>query len=227
VVIVLSALVSACGLTQLSPSEASGSEDQALALDREVLGLTSNNAATHTQLEYARATVWGTSKASGDCRTYEVLPIVKDITRNDAGGQVDSQFVWVRVREFCCERRTVFTEMRGRVNLDDSEYNVTVQSNKRILWSAMLNKTVTVSNTSTGDELTLDLNLDWTGIYDIRNRNENRWFGEDLDNVSSYTLTYEMTKLGGWINVHGQDVTFNFDEDVVNSWIGDMNRTSR
>ncbi len=223
--LLLTAIVTAfaltgCGLQQLgSPSDQDG-DDPAVEVDRSISAL-AGGVSEHMTTDYARAEVWGTGEVDGSCHTYEVVAIVYDRTTMDVGGPTDRQWVWVRVREFCCDREELYSTWTGSVNLDDADFTLDVYPNRHHLWSASVDRTVTVRNTADRSQtMDLDLNLVWDGVNDFRHRAENRWL--DDEHVYNYELLYEMAMLSGEVGLPG--VTFTFDSQM-RVWIGDENRT--
>lgn len=213
--------LSACGLQQVGPNGASGSEDEALELDRQVLAL-AGGVSDHMQTAYARATVWGTGEVDGSCRTFEVLPIIYDRTTMDTDGPTERSWMWVRVRVFCCDREEIFSTWTGSINLDDADFMLEVYSNHNRLWNASVTKSITVYNADDRSQtMSLDLNLAWAGIWDFRHRAENRFL--EREHVYNYELLYDIATVSGDIGLPG--VTFDFATQQ-NVWIGDENRTT-
>lgn len=222
-VIVMAFALSACGLVQLgSPADQGAEDDPAMEVERSIAAL-AGGVSEHRHTEYARATVWGTGEVDGSCRTFEVLPIIYDRTTMEPGGPTDRQWMWVRVRVFCCDGEEIFSTWTGSVNLDDADFTMDVYPNRNHLWDASVNKTVTVRNTADRtQEMTLDISLVWDGVDDFRHRSEGRFL--DGDHVSHYELMYEISTVSGAIGL--TDVTFDFATQQ-HVWIGDENRTTR
>ncbi|MEA3249392.1 MAG: hypothetical protein U9Q03_03480, partial [Patescibacteria group bacterium] len=154
VAIMMAFALSACGLQQLgSPDD--GEPDPAVEVERSLAAL-AGGVSEHRATEYARATVWGTGEVDGSCRTYEVLPIIYDRETHEPGGIVDRQWMWVRVRVFCCDRDEIFSVWTGSVTLDDADFTMNVYPNRHRLWDASVDKTITVSNTADRSQ-TMDL----------------------------------------------------------------------
>ncbi|MFC1639108.1 hypothetical protein ACFL26_02460 [Patescibacteria group bacterium] len=162
---------------------------------------------THTDTEFTTAHITGTGDLGDGCVTMEATVRVYSQTTMEPGGPTDRQWMWVRVRRFCCDDTDIMTQYTGSVTLADGEYDLSLPANRHRLWDGSGAQTVTVHNRSGGsDTMDVTVNLVWDGLDDFRQRTETRHLNGDL--VRSYSLQYCPAILSGEVLIDG--ITFDF-----------------
>jgi hypothetical protein len=164
----------------------------------------SGGSSTRVDLDFSQMKVFGAGEIEGECMTYEVDARIIERTRYQSGGSVQSDYLWVSIKRFCCDDDSIYSIWRGYVYLDADDYELDVSNNRREPWSASVAQTVTVrkhGDRSQTMDVAVDLNWAGSNIFEHMTRNRRELGGNVL---MHFTQDRSAAEVSGTIELSGQ-----------------------